>query len=116
MSAITKFLLKIPAVHNVVNRAALAYQGSVAAELRRYGLRYDDLLNEFDDDVKEALAKLPPHEKEMRYKRLKRAIDLDVKSTYLPENLQEDVDVWNPYLTERVEKLKEKRMEQQIYE
>lgn len=114
--AVSKYILRIPGVHGLVSRAARAYQASVGAELRRYGLRYDDLLNEFDDEVKHALSKLPPEEIEMRNKRLKRAIDLDVKKTYLPEHLQEKEDVWNPYLRSRVDSLKQKRLEQQTYD
>lgn len=114
--SIAKYILKVPGVHALVSTAARAYQASVGAELRRYGLRYDDLLNEYDDEVKHALSKLTPEEVEMRNKRLKRAIDLDVKKTYLPEDLQAKEDVWNPYLRDRVKMLKEKRLERQIYE
>ncbi|KAI0562228.1 cytochrome c reductase subunit 7(VI) [Gracilaria domingensis] len=114
--SVAKYMLKIPGVHSLVSRAARAYQASVGAELKRYGLRYDDLLNEFDDEVKHAISKLPPHELEMRNKRLKRAIDLDVKKTYLPEHIQEQEDVWNPYLRKRIEALKQKRVERQIVE
>ena len=103
-------------MHSFVSMAARSYQNAVGAELRRYGLRYDDLLNEFDDEVKAALKTLPPEEIEMRNKRLKRAIHLDVKKTYLPEDLQEKEDIWNPYLSSRVEELKKKRLEQQIYD
>lgn len=114
--SIAKYILKVPGVHSAVSMAARAYQASVGAELRRYGLRYDDLLNEYDDEVRDAIKKLPPHEMEMRNKRLKRAIDLDVKKTYLPEDLQAKEDIWNPYLSSRVEILKEKRLERQTYE
>lgn len=114
--SIGKYILRVPGVHSAVSMAARAYQASVGAELRRYGLRYDDLLNEYDDEVKDALKKLPPDEIEMRNKRLKRAIDLDIKKTYLPEDLQAEQDVWNPYLRERVSALKEKRLERQTYE
>lgn len=108
--------MRIPGVYGLVSRAARAYQGAVSTELRRYGLRYDDLLIEDDDEVKQALSKLSPEEMEMRNKRLKRAIDLDVKKTYLPEDLQAQEDVWNPYLTNRINALKEKKMEKQLYD
>lgn len=88
----------------------------MAAELRRYGLRYDDLLNEYDEEVKHAISTLPPEELEMRTKRLKRALDLDVKQTFLSEDLQQEVDVWNPYLRSRVEVLKQKKLERQTYD
>lgn len=114
--SIAKYIFKIPGVEAVVSRAAKAYQASVGAELRKYGLRYDDLLNEFDDEVKQAIASLPPQELEMRNKRLKRAIDLDLKKTYLPQHLQDQQDIWNPYLSTRVKVLKQKKLERQIVE
>lgn len=114
--SLSKYILKIPGVHALVSTAARAYQASVGAELRRYGLRYDDLLNEYDDEVKHALSKLPPEEIELRNKRLKRAMDLDLKKTYLSAELQEKEDVWNPYLRTRVEALKQKQLERQTYD
>lgn len=114
--SLAKYILKVPFVHNVVLTAARAYQASVGAELRRYGLRYDDLLNEYDPEVKQALAKLTPLEIELRNKRLKRAFDLDIKKTYLSEDVQEKEDIWNPYLTSRIDKLKQARLEKQTYD
>lgn len=115
-AVVWKYVSKIPGVYSLVSRAAKAYQASVGGELRRYGLRYDDLLNEHDEDVKMALSQLSPEEIEMRNKRLKRALDLDVKKTYLPEHLQEKEDVWNPYIRDRLAVIKEKRLERQIYD
>lgn len=112
--SVAKYLLKLPGVHSLLSRAARSYQAAVGAELRRYGLRYDDLLNEYDDEVKHAISKLSPQELELRNKRLKRAIDLDVKKTFLPEDIQVQEDVWNPYLRTRIAALKEKKLERQI--
>jgi ubiquinol-cytochrome c reductase subunit 7 len=116
MSKIGGMLLSLPGVRPIVGRIAGMYQASVTAELKKYGLRYDDLLNEHDPEVKMAISQLSPLEVELRHKRLKRAIDLDVKKTYLPTELQEKEDVWSPYLRGRVDKLKEGRMERQMYE
>lgn len=116
MSVISKYVMAIPGMRGLFSRASEAYRASVAAELRRYGLRYDDLLNEYDDEVKTAIANLPKEELEMRNKRLKRALDLDMKQTFLPEHLQKDVDVWNPYLTKRIDALKAKTLEKQTYD
>lgn len=116
MSIITKYLLKVPVVRNVVGSMARAYQADVETQLRRYGLRYDDLLNEYDPEVKEAIESLSPIELEMRNKRLKRAMDLDIKKTWLTEEVQEKEDIWNPYLTNRMAELKQRRYEKQIYE
>eukprot|EP00171_Calliarthron_tuberculosum_P010358 IDg10358t1 len=111
-----KYIRKVPFMHNIVLSVARAYQASVGAELRRYGLRYDDLLNEYDPEVKHALSKLTPLEIELRNKRLKRAFDLDIKKTYLSEDVQEKEDVWNPYLRSRVDMLKAARLEKQTYD
>ncbi len=116
MSIIGKYLLKVPGVQRVVASAARAYQASVEKELRCYGLRYDDLLNEHDPEVKEAIKQLSPLEAELRNKRLKRAFDLDIKKTYLTLDVQKEVDVWNPYISSRVAELKQRRLEKQNYE
>jgi ubiquinol-cytochrome c reductase subunit 7 len=109
-------LLNIPFIRGAVGRASTWYKASVGAELRRYGLRYDDLINEKDPDVQQALANLTPLEAELRQKRIKRAMDLDLKKTYLPEELQSKEDVWNPYIRDRVKKIREERMERQTYD
>lgn len=109
-------ILSLPGVRPLVGRMAASYQAAVGAELKKYGLRYDDLLNEYDPEVQDALSKLSPLETELRNKRLKRAIDLDVKKTYLPTDIQEKEDIWNPYLRERVSQLKERRLERQTYD
>lgn len=49
------------------------------------GLRYDDLLNEYDPEVRKTIATMPPEEAELRAKRLTRAIDVDLKKTQLPD-------------------------------
>lgn len=114
--SVGKLVLSLPFVGPAVRRAAYAYQASVGAELRRYGLRYDDLLNEKDPEVAAAIAQLGPLEVELRNKRLKRAIDLDVKKTYLPTEMQAKEDIWNPYLQKRVDVLKARRLERQTYD
>lgn len=117
MSSIAgKYLLSIPGVKGMLGRASEAYRASVGSHLRKYGLRYDDLLNEFDDDVALALKQLSKEEVEMRNKRLKRALDLDMKSTYLSEEIQKGVDVWNPYISRRVDELRAMRYERQTYD
>lgn len=115
-STVAKYVLAIPGVRSLLHQASQSYRKSVGNELRRYGLRYDDLLNEHEEDVKHALSKLPDLEMELRNKRLKRALDLSVKQTFLAEHLQKDVDVWNPYLTKRIEVIQAKRLERQTYD
>jgi ubiquinol-cytochrome c reductase subunit 7 len=116
MSMLGKIILSLPGVRPAVGRIARMYQASVGAELKRYGLRYDDLLNEHEPEVQRAISQLSPLESELRNKRLKRAFDLDVKKTYLPADLQAKEDVWNPYLRKRVDALKRDRLERQTYD
>lgn len=53
------------------------------------GLRYDDLYDPmYDLDINEALNRLPREIVDARNQRLKRAMDLSLKHTYLPEDLQ----------------------------
>lgn len=80
------------------------------------GLRYDDLLLETDPEVAKAVAQLSPLELELRNKRLKRAIDINMKKTALPDDIAKDVDVWNPYIRRRIDVLKQQKLEQQLYE
>jgi len=77
------------------------------------GLRYDDLLNEYDPEVRETLRTMPPEEAELRAKRLTRAIDVDLKKTQLPDAIQATQDIWNPYIRARVGALKQAQLERQ---
>ena len=53
------------------------------------GLRYDDLYDQnFDMDVAEALKRLPQEVIDARNQRLKRAMDISMKHTSLPKDLQ----------------------------
>mmetsp|Transcript_34902 Transcript_34902/g.93329 ORF Transcript_34902/g.93329 Transcript_34902/m.93329 type:complete len:110 (+) Transcript_34902:175-504(+) len=44
---------------NVWNSVAKVYQAGVVQRLNQYGLKYDDILNESDPDVKIALSRMP---------------------------------------------------------
>mmetsp|Transcript_6274 Transcript_6274/g.8741 ORF Transcript_6274/g.8741 Transcript_6274/m.8741 type:complete len:105 (+) Transcript_6274:97-411(+) len=74
------------------------------------GLRYDDLLIETDPDVVTAIARLPPRERALRTMRLKRALDCELKHSFVPEYL------WNKqgphrYLTPLIEQARKERLE-----
>lgn len=89
-----------------------AYKQRVGAELRKFGLRYDDLLDEGSDlDVGEALKRLSAEERDMRAQRLKRAMDLSMKHTYLSKEEQEKQTPFDFYLTPVVERVKAERAE-----
>uniref|UniRef100_A0A7S1T6U0 Cytochrome b-c1 complex subunit 7 n=1 Tax=Compsopogon caeruleus TaxID=31354 RepID=A0A7S1T6U0_9RHOD len=110
------FLLRLPVVRPMVSWMSKSYQAAVESELRKFGLRYDDLLNEDDPEVKRAIENLPAEEQELRWKRLKRAMDLDLKKTYLHPDMAKEVDVWNPYIRDRIEVMKRERVDRQRYE
>eukprot|EP00898_Chlorokybus_atmophyticus_P005005 jgi/Chlat1/5505/Chrsp360S00832 len=83
----------------VVNWAALRYQATVGAELRKYGLRYEDLLDPtHNNDVEEALNRMPPDLVLERNQRLKRAMDLSCKHVYLSKEMQAKQTPFKPYL------------------
>lgn len=109
-------ILRLPVIRPAVDWMARTYRGAVEAECRRYGLRYDDLLNECDPEVARAIDNLPEDERELRNKRLIRAMDLDVKKTYLHPDLAKEIDVWNPYLRSRIEAMKKEKVERLRYE
>lgn len=65
-------------------RAARSYQAMVGYELKKYGLRYDDLFDPlYSTDINEALERLPQDVKDARNQRLKRAMDLSCKHVYV---------------------------------
>jgi ubiquinol-cytochrome c reductase subunit 7 len=73
----------------LIRWAAGRYQAAVGDTLRKYGLRYDDLLDPVGDgDFGEALRRLPREEVDARNQRLKRAMDLSLKRDYLPPEVR----------------------------
>ncbi|GAB0181958.1 cytochrome b-c1 complex subunit 7 [Grus americana] len=74
-----------------------------AAGFNKLGLMRDDTLYE-DDDVKEALKRLPEHLYNERIFRIKRALDLSLKHQILPKDqwvkYEEDKHYLEPYLKE----------------
>ncbi|GBG71491.1 hypothetical protein CBR_g8907 [Chara braunii] len=94
------------------NWASRRYQAAVAAELKKYGLRWDDLYDEmYDLDVGEALRRLPQSEVDLRNQRLKRAIDHSMKHTYLTKELQEKQTPYAFYVQDVLEQVKLERQE-----
>ncbi|XP_015711397.1 cytochrome b-c1 complex subunit 7 [Coturnix japonica] len=74
-----------------------------AAGFNKYGLMRDDTLYE-DEDVKEALKRLPEDLYNERMFRIKRALDLSLKHRILPKEqwvkYEEDKPYLEPYLKE----------------
>ncbi|KAF8065502.1 hypothetical protein HT031_003103 [Scenedesmus sp. PABB004] len=95
-----------------VEWAATRYRASLASNLKQYGLRYDDLYDPMMDlDVAEALRRLPADVVVARNARLKRAMDLSLKGTTLPEDLQAKQTPFASYLQDTLDEIKAERTE-----
>ena len=84
---------------------------SVGAELRKYGLRYEDVIV-VTPDVDTAIRRMEvedPAAVELRNKRLKRAMDLGLKHTYLPAEMQAAHDPWADSMTQYIAQAKQER-------
>jgi hypothetical protein len=79
MSALAK------AFEPILKVAARAYQGALATELNKMGLRYEDLMSRDEPEVNEALELADADVVEGRYRRLKRASDLAFKQKELQD-------------------------------
>jgi hypothetical protein len=79
MSALAK------AFDPILKVAARAYQGALATELNKMGLRYEDLMSRDEPEVNEALELADADVVEGRYRRLKRASDLAFKQKELQD-------------------------------
>lgn len=91
---------------------AQRYQANLAVHLSKYGLRYDDLYDPaMDLDVAEALRRLPEQVVLDRNARLKRAMDLSLKGTFLPKELQEKQTPFEWYLRDVLAEVKAERSE-----
>ena len=94
----SSFLLKVFA--GPLSAMSNYYRRTVGYELSKYGLRYDDLLDETQNlDVQEALDRLPKEAREMRTQRLKRAMDLSMKHIYLDKETMEKQTPFDHYLS-----------------
>jgi len=84
----------------------------------RYGLHHDDVLQE-NDDVKEALRRLPAHKVDERSFRIIRAMQLELQKIELPKEqwtkFEEDDRYLEPYLKEVVNERKEKEFWEKNY-
>lgn len=79
----------------VLTWAARRYQAAVATELKKYGLRYEDLYDPLlNMDIDEAIHRLPQDVVDARMQRLKRAVDCSLKKSYLSKEIQ---DMQTPY-------------------
>lgn len=88
----------------VVAWMAPRYQAAVGKELKKYGLRYEDLFDpQLDLDVEEALRRLPQEVVDARNQRLKRAIDISMKHSELPKDMQEKQTPFSFYMADTLD-------------
>ncbi|KAL6753097.1 ubiquinol:cytochrome c oxidoreductase 14 kDa subunit [Haematococcus lacustris] len=81
-------------------------------KLALYGLRYDDLHDPLkDEEVAEALRRLPPDVLAARNARLRRAIDLDMKHDHLHGEMLAKQTPGESYLQELLEEVRAERRE-----
>mmetsp|Transcript_17441 Transcript_17441/g.43491 ORF Transcript_17441/g.43491 Transcript_17441/m.43491 type:complete len:131 (-) Transcript_17441:1307-1699(-) len=104
-------MTKIPVFGPVFTSMGHAYQANIDKNLKKYGLKYDDLLIE-DEDVTAAVDKLNSSEFSNRNKRIKRAMDLGLKHKYLNAESQAKVEPFVGYL--QTDKVRAQRIEREI--
>lgn len=93
----------------------LAYNMS---NFNKLGLMRDDCLYE-DDDVKEALRRLPENVLNERNYRIVRAVQLNIQHSVLPKEqwtkYEEDIPYLQPYLTEVIKEREEREQWEKMY-
>ena len=88
----------------LVKFMAPRYQAAVGKELKKYGLRYEDLYDPmYDLDIDEALRRLPQDVIDARNQRLRRATDISLKHTELPKDLQEKQTPFAEYIEDTLQ-------------
>ena len=79
-------------------------------------MRRDDLIFDDDPDVEEALRRIPSEELDLRNFRIKRALDINLKQSILPEHewTTDDTDI--SYLDHVIEQVKQERKERELWD
>ncbi len=84
-------------------------------ELKKYGLRIEDLYDpENDLDVEEAITRLPQDVIDARNQRLKRAMDLSVKHSALPKEIQEQQTPFAYYMKDSLAQITDENAERAL--
>ncbi|CAA7025439.1 unnamed protein product [Microthlaspi erraticum] len=97
-----------------INPLARIHKNTIETRLRRYGLRYDDLFDQYYSmDIKEAMNRLPREVVDARNQRLKRAMDLSMKHEYLSKDLQAKQTPFRYYLQDMLALVERERLERE---
>ncbi|CAH0727486.1 unnamed protein product, partial [Brenthis ino] len=98
-----------------VLRSSLSKWAYNLSGFNKYGLQRDDCLYE-DEDVKEALRRLPAHVIDERNFRMVRAMQLSIQKIILPKEEWTKYEEDKLYLTPIVEQVKKERQEREQWE
>merc|ERR1719199_1355893 len=99
----------------VLDFAANTYAGMLGTQLKKYGLRFEDIYCE-TPEVMEAVSRISPAEQEARSMRIRRAVDLSFKRTYLPEEMQDAHQPFQVYLTPAIKQIEKEVWEEKTFE
>ena len=98
----------------LVAMLAPRYQAAVGKELKKYGLRAEDLYcQENDLDVDLALKRLPQDVVDARNQRIKRAMDLNMKHSELPKEMQEKQTPFEYYMQDTLQQIGQENEERE---
>merc|ERR1711918_40690 len=95
--------------------ASKTYVGMLGTQLKKYGLRYEDIYTE-TPEVMEAVNRISPQEQQERSMRIRRAVDLSFKKTYLPADMQAKHEPFKVYLTPTIQQVQEEVWEQKQFD
>ncbi|CAN0346866.1 unnamed protein product [Ascophyllum nodosum] len=97
-----------------LDNAAKLYMRSMTRKLNAFGLKFDDLMMEENEDVAEAIRRLTPAQRLARRRRQLRAFDISLKKTPLPDHIQAVQEPFEPYLQNLIDQVKEERKEKEL--
>ncbi|KAL2311980.1 hypothetical protein POMI540_4519 [Schizosaccharomyces pombe] len=108
--SLAKYIQKSPFLTKLLLPVSNAYVH--LSGYRKYGLRYDDLMLEENDDTQKALSRLPKMESYDRVYRIRRAMQLSIENKILPKSEwtkpEEDYHYLRPVLAEVIAERKER--------
>jgi len=91
------------------------YANALEHSLRAWGIRYDDLTPEGNEDYFRAVRLLPTDVSEARDRRLGRCVDMSAKHVHLDGEAYEAQQPWAVYVAPLVEDLEKRRYERETY-
>merc|ERR1712100_163058 len=99
----------------VLDFAANTYANMLGRQLKKYGLQFEDIYCE-TPEVLEAVNRISPAEREARSMRIRRAVDLSFKETYLPKEMQDAHQPFQVYLTPAIKQIEKEVWEEKTFE